>query len=551
MWCKNYVINLLSAVLCSVALSSCVSPQAQHAGDVVDTPNEVVGFVLDSSGVPAPHVRVQLHSTSFDPLKISSASDSLVGMTDSTGHYSISNIGQGLYSLEAKSIVNGLRALITKIDIGTADSINVRTTIINKPAAIKVAIPSGLDATNGYLYIPGSSIYSLLRGYDGYVQLDSVPTGSPISIYYGVLNSSETPRLIRDSISVIPGGETKIDYGAWKYSKNLKLNTTASGAAVTGTVTDFPILIRLTKEHFDFDQAKNNGEDLRIANKNGTLFPYEIERWDAVAQAAEIWVKVDTVRGNDSAQFVTLYWGNAAATGLSNSEMVFDTSKGFQGVWHMGETAGGVAADATPNHFEGTPADPSSITPVEGIIGSAQRFNGLSGYIDMQGTASGPLNFPRNGTYAISAWANIDTLDGQYRTIVSKGDFQYNLEVVQDNSWEFAEFNQGTGWEMTSLPANSKTWMYLMGVRAGTREYLYVNGSLADSTIWVSVDTTNLRTSNFDFMIGRIFKSATDPKAYFFDGMIDEVRVMNKEPGTDWIKLCYMNQNVPDKLVHW
>ena len=35
----------------------------------------------------------------------------------------------------------------------------------------------------------------------------------------------------------------------------------------------------------------------------------------------------------------------------------------------------------------------------------------------------------------------------------------------------------------------------------------------------------------------------------FFNGKIDEVKIGNRDPGADWIKLCYMNQKETDALV--
>jgi hypothetical protein len=37
--------------------------------------------------------------------------------------------------------------------------------------------------------------------------------------------------------------------------------------------------------------------------------------------------------------------------------------------------------------------------------------------------------------------------------------------------------------------------------------------------------------------------------SYFFDGMIDEVRISNIARSGDWIKLCYMNQKENDALI--
>jgi len=97
-------------------------------------------------------------------------------------------------------------------------------------------------------------------------------------------------------------------------------------------------------------------------------------------------------------------------------------------------------ADATPNHFNGTPYNLPAASVVPGYIGMARQFDGQSSYITMPGTATGALDFPKNATYCVSAWVSADTLNGRYRIIASKGNKQYNLQIKNTDEWEFAEF---------------------------------------------------------------------------------------------------------------
>jgi hypothetical protein len=101
---------------------------------------------------------------------------------------------------------------------------------------------------------------------------------------------------------------------------------------------------------------------------------------------------------------------------------------------------------------------------------------------------------------------------------------------------------------MTTMHGQEKAWTYLTGVRSADKEYLYVNGSLVDATIFLNVSTIS-RYTGFDFMIGRNRDPANDSTGFFFKGMIDEVRVCSIVPSADWIKLCYMNQKAVDALL--
>jgi hypothetical protein len=335
-------------------------------------------------------------------------------------------------------------------------------------------------------------------------------------------------------------------YVSWQHSQSLVLNTTPSGADVAGSVLDFPVLVRLTSANFDFGKAGPNGEDIRFAKPDGTILPFQIERWDpAELGGAEIWVKVDTVHGNNATQTLRMYWGNPAASAVSNGPATFDTSNGFQAVWHLGGAGAAQVTDATANHYNGTPTALATGAATAGMIGQCQRFNGTNSFVTMPGTAASKLNFPEYGIYSVSAWVNTAALDGQYHTIASKGDMQYSLEIMRvSNGWEFAECLATGVYSHVFSTASAGTWNLVTGVRNGTRQYLYVNGVCTDSMI-ATVAAGMPRSTASNFTLGKMPETA----AYFFNGMMDEVRVSSSALSADWIKLCYMNQKAADALV--
>ena len=313
---------------------------------------------------------------------------------------------------------------------------------------------------------------------------------------------------------------------------------------VAFNVENFPVLVRLNSSNFDFSEAQPGGADIRFTKMDNTLLSHEIEHWDAAGQRAEIWVRADTVYGNNNVQSIMMYWGNAAAVDSSSGAAVFDTAGGFQGVWHLSEAGNTTAKDATINHFDGTPAGMSAASAAEGIIGGAQVFDGLASCYTMANTATSTLNFPENGPYTVSAWICIDTLDSALHTIVSKGNRQYNLGAVASNEWEFSVCPASGGWDVTGSSAASKAWTHLVGVRNGTLQYLYVNGIRVDSTV-SNLFSGITRYTGDDLAIGK------NPNAslYFFKGTIDEVCISDVARDPAWIKLSYMNQKASDRLV--
>src|SRR5690606_10797477 len=112
------------------------------------------------------------------------------------------------------------------------------------------------------------------------------------------------------------------DYLTWPLSKTFDLNT--STANITQAQANFPALVRLTSVHADiFANAQGDGADIRFSLLDGTRLPYEIERWDDVAQKAEVWVLLPTVAVNGITK-VRMHYGNVSATSKSNGYAVFN-----------------------------------------------------------------------------------------------------------------------------------------------------------------------------------------------------------------------------------
>jgi hypothetical protein len=499
----------------------------------------VVGKIVTGDGKSPANTRVLLIPSDFNPMINDFSSEVLLDTVGSDGVYMFTAPKKVIYNISASLNSDGSRLLAHEIHPAMDSSVVVRSDTLRKPGALQIMVPDGFDRVNGYLYIPGTTSAAPLAGVAGFVRLDSMPPGIVPVLCYAAKAAAAVP--IRYNIAVASGTTTLLYNTAWSHARRLMLNTGASGAAVAGTNFNFPVLVRLTKDNFNFSEAKSGGGDIRFAKPDNSPLAYQIERWDSAAQLAEVWVNVDTVFGGDSAHYITLYWGNSTVPSASNGAAVFDTAEGFQGVWHMNDAPNAPLRDATYNKYDGTRFGQNASSP--GEIGVAQTFDGSSTYMQMMGSASGKMNFQKDGFYCVSAWVYTDTLDMNYHIIASKGNTQYNLQIRKNNNWQFTEYKNLTGWEVTNAPATSKTWIYLAGVRSGVNQYLYVNGVCASNTPWIETNVFARYTGD-DFKIGR----RTDLVDYFFNGMIDEVRVSSTDLSADWIKLCYMNQMSDDKL---
>jgi hypothetical protein len=551
---------LVCSILCSVSLLlttlSCGTTSVAGGSSSTDN-GKVFGQILLENGEAAPNTQVNLYRSDYDPFRDSGVQ--LIDTTNETGEYEFTEISSGEYTVEAVDINNRTRALVQSIIV---DSLNVNPTdaVLSKTGTITIKIPDENRDKESYVYIPGTSCFAKVN--DSIAVLDSVPAGTITSLICKSIIDTTENHTINADISVVSGNNVIVmDYFRWNYSRQLVLNTSNTGAGTKSTVTNFPVLIRLSETNFNFSQSRHDGSDIRLQKSNGSLLSYEIERWDAVAKKAEIWVMLDTIKGDNSDQYITLFWGNANVSDNSFSNSVFDTSKGFQGVWHMNGNSDAAINDASANQYHGTPSGATLPQSVEGVIGTARSFDGLTSYVVMPNSASGKLDMAQNSNYTFSLWVNTDLIDSLWHVIASKGHEQYYLKYKcfgnQKASWEFVEFQDQKGWDICedSIPPapGPAQWVHLTGVRNGLKQYLYINGNLVNETI--NTHTGNYqRVTTDDFFVGRSARQVLIPSDEgwcYFKGKIDEIRLVNRVLSPDWIRLAYMNQKSDDALVQF
>jgi len=516
---------------------------------------KIAGIIVDKNGLPAANTIVTLLPSDYNPVTDEPIADSCIDTTDTNGIYHFTVEEGHVYSIEAVQQQSLLRALITGISVDTQDS-SIEACMLSLPGAVRILVPDEKFETPGYIYIPGTTFFVKVKTENGYTLLDSIPPGVIPSIWYASEDSS-SPFIMSQNVEVTSGDTTTVLWPGWEYSQELILNTSPSGADISEDIINFPVLIRLSAANFDFNESMPNGEDIRFVSSTGELLFHEVELWDRENKHAAIWVKVDTIFGNNATQSITMIWGNPSATAPVNGKSVFDTADGFDGVWHLGEAAAEPFLDATGNQYNGMSPDTCRPQKQIGIIGNCQKFDGNNDYIIMPNTASSKLNFTTDDYFTISAWVSLDTLDYISQVIVTKGYSQYFLRFTyfpaDSPLWEFSEFISPNTWQACTTTAYARQWSLITGVRARDRHLLYVNGVLVDSTPNSYTSSTLSRDTSQDITIGRFMELITLPnntnEYCFFMGAIDEVRIEHGARSNAWVRLCYMNQRSDNRLV--
>jgi len=535
------------------------------AGATTETTNGVTGKLQNSDDSPAADIVVKLFPDDFDPLTDNESTPPVHDTTDGDGTFKFKDVAPGSYTVLALDSITATGFYTGDIDIVEDSMTTISDGTLTETGSVATDFSASADIHgSGYVYLPGTDLYSRIED-AGTALLSNVPVGLFSELILAT-DDGEKRNILSEAVTVTSHDTITIVNPLWKHHREIILNTSPTGADLSVDIPDFPVLIRLNENNFDFGQALPDGGDLLFTGNGDLPLAYEIEQWDSDAQHAAIWVRIDTIFGNNSAQTITMYWGNPDASSSSNGTAVFDTAAGYQGVWHLGGSDIHSAMDATFNSFNGTAPEGMQPQLSQGIIGNCRTFDGDDDYITMPNTADGNLNFPEDGAYTVCAWVYLESSDNESHCIVAKGYEQYFLRstyieemtIVTEPLWEFVEFSEDDKWQILTNPASSEEWVFLAGVCQGDRQLLFCNGEMVDSSVFRWPNDQVVRNTSNDLYIGRFAEEVTlppmGPKVVgynHFKGSIDEVRIISRSQSPEWVRLCYMNQRPDDRLVQF
>ena len=317
-------------------------------------------------------------------------------------------------------------------------------------------------------------------------------------------------------------------YAGWPHSGSIFILTTPEGANLPAVAEekDFPLLVRLHKDFFDFSQAQANGQDIRFSSTGGAPLAYQIEEWDAARGVASIWVRTPIIKGN-ARQEIRLHWGKADAASESSGAAVFNESNGYLSVWHMNEPVKDEVGTLETKDV-GTTAS-------AGMIGQARHFAGRQGVFCGEKITNYPSSASSHSTEAwfraekpnatIIGWGN----EGGGRGSKVRMQFRSPPHVHVDSDFYDVD-------APGRLPMNE--WVHVAHTYSSGAGKLYINGQLAGS----ANPMLNIK-SPARLWIGGWYNN------YDFVGDIDEVRVSKVTRSADWVRLQFENQKPMQTLV--
>jgi len=323
-------------------------------------------------------------------------------------------------------------------------------------------------------------------------------------------------------------------FAGWKHSGSLVLLTTPDGADLPdGAVEkDFPVLVRLRKEWFDFREAQPSGADIRFADAKGQRLLYQIDLWDALAGRADIWVRVPEIRGN-ARQVLQMFWGKPDAENGSDGAAVFNPFNGYAAVLHLGDSRNRIVDET------GTvqPTDKGT-TPSAGIIGIARHFEPGQGIACGEAISGLPAG---QGPHTTQAWfraQRVNTMAVGWGNEQAQGKVTMNVHSPPHVRMEcyFSSADVAGG---SRLPMSE--WVHVVHTYKPGDSRVYLNGRL-DGTTAQQGALLHIRQPARMWLGGWYGN-------FQFAGEIDEVRISKVARSADWVKLEYENQKPLQTLV--
>ena len=323
------------------------------------------------------------------------------------------------------------------------------------------------------------------------------------------------------------------------YAKSM--NVLFAGAPNTATLTNFPVLVKLSTaiDGFSYaDFSSPNGGDLRFADANGNLLPHEIDTWNSNG-VSTAWVKIPALTRGTA---ITAHYGytGSGSPAAVDSKDVWDDD--YVGVWHLGEGA--------------LPMKESSETSSD----FTSSYGATVGY-GADGIVGRSVNFPSGGLTNALVAADHDALDGfskftietwtlqdahkQNAGILSKRK-EYNKECAYYvyDSGETVAFCVGTNRNTAAR------WCFNQNQNLGEWTYLAYTADMASSSKNVhgyKNGTMNgwepdaaffgpMPNSTEPLILGNLGANKPD---YAFNGKIDEVRISKTVRSKEWVKATY------------
>jgi biopolymer transport protein ExbB len=317
----------------------------------------------------------------------------------------------------------------------------------------------------------------------------------------------------------------------WKYRKEIGFDLTPTGADISSTPQDVPVLVRLSLANFSyFNDTKADGSDFRlIAGDDKTPLKFHFEKYDPQSQIALLWVRVPAITGGAKSDKIYAYYGNPDAPAADDIPGTYDAQQVL--VLSFSE-ASGLPQDATA--YKNNPsASTGALTPASLIAGGV-KFSGKES-INVPATASLRL-LPNQGLTA-STWIRIEAPQQAVVLALTDGAKSLELDVAGAKVVARAAVGGAPVTVASTADLSMSQWHHLALTAASGKLTLYVDGVASGSA------SVTLPEIGGEFTVGAA------GGAKYLTGDIDEVQVSKVARHAEWIKASALSQGMDSNLV--
>ncbi len=332
----------------------------------------------------------------------------------------------------------------------------------------------------------------------------------------------------------------------YSYGKTI----TIQGSQVSGTVTNFPVLISVTDN--SLRTVANGG---RVQNANGydivftlpdcsTILPMQIERYVATTGQFVAWVRLPTLI-NGSNTIIYMFYGKTGVAADPSSTTVWDAN--YMGVYHFNNSV----TDGTSNTRNLTDNSTANLTASK--IGEGRRLNNNP---FVTAASARHLRLPDNifntvTNFTFEGWVYLESVNTNWERIFDFGrNTNFNMflcpSIGGNGIKRFAITINGNGTEEqvnSATTTGTGAWHHFaltIDATANTGVLYYDGAANATNTGGITLDPSSLGTNDRNYF-GRS-QYAADEGLY---GNFDEFRISNTTRPANWIATSYNNQNSP------
>jgi len=337
---------------------------------------------------------------------------------------------------------------------------------------------------------------------------------------------------------------TEAEPSTYSYYKQFWINA----SMIDDDLVNFPVLVSISSDSDLANHTQSDADDIRFTNgsnpESGTQYNHQIEYWnnDSNYVNASIWVNITYISSSSNTTFY-MHYGNSS---IANQENITGTwNSDFVMVHHMDGSVYTELDDSTSNNNDVTKDNDTVVYQQTGKIGHCIEFDGSHDYLEVDDSNSLDIT----GDLTIEVWGRPDDFDNNMLLLTKRGpsegdDATPYFIAMNDNSGGYFRMLLGSGatyYYPSTTPSTlvGGNWYYGVGRVDGTDLYALINVTEA-----IATDTfaSGSRQENNEKITVGVY-AQTGNYEYYFDGLMDEVRISNIARNNSWLNATYDNVN--------